>query len=148
MANTLITHIHIYTGTVTKGDTDGILVSEADYSRPLIIGPLNIATSELSAPVKCAIRCNDGVKTYGKTYLTLNGANATNWELALDNAKSDPTDQADPLLWQPWGGPLVITDEIGDRNYIFWIRSRAVNSDTPGKDRSTSIEINANLYGD
>ena len=144
----LITHIHIYSGALTKGGTDGIIVSEGDHSKPLVIGPLNIGNQEVSAPVKCAIRCDSSVKTVGTTFLTLTGDTASNWQLALDNKTSDPADPVNPLVWMPWGAPLKIDDIVDATNYTFWIRSRTVNADVPGRDKKVSLVINANLYGE
>lgn len=147
MDNLLITHIHLYSGTVTAGMDDGTCISEGDFTRPLTIGVLNINNQEVSKPAKCALRCDPGIYTIGRTIVSLVGEGALNWQFALNNASSDPDDINEPLSWFPWGSPLLIDSSVGDTNYVIWIRARAVNTDKPGKDTSVTIQIDTNLFG-
>lgn len=76
---TLINRIHVYTGDPTKGLTDGTLVSQGDFSAPIVGASLNIGTSEIGAPNKCAVRCEPNMITQGPVQLMFVGPNADKW---------------------------------------------------------------------
>jgi len=128
--------IHLYKDNPTAGGTDGVQVSEGTETDPITVGPLNASLNEESQPIKLALRCEPGYKTYGNTTVQPVGTNADKWALAPDNNGS-------PGTWGAWGGTLTITAEIGSTNYIFWAKARAVNGETPQNDRSVDLQVNA-----
>lgn len=127
--------INIYKNNPTAGQTDGTLVSTGGaQTSPIETGELDAAINEQTDPIKLAIRCETGYQTTGETTITPVTATAERWQLAPDNG-------GQPGTWLDWGDSLVIPGVIGDTNTIFWARVRAVDTENPINDRSTSLRI-------
>jgi len=140
MANIIVNHIHIYKGSLTVGKADGIQLSEGDLSVPLVVGPLNIATSEVSAPLPLAVRCDPAMYVNGVTVLSLIGTNSNLWALA-------PDVNGAPGTFLSYGAALTLLDSVRDTNTLFWIKAMAVTTDLPSRDTTVNLNITANVYG-
>lgn len=130
--------IHMYQGTITNGGTDGTKISEGDGTAPLTIGALNATTNEESAPVKLAIRCDAGYNTSGNVVITPSGTTADKWALAPDNAGVAGTFGA-------YGSALTISSVVGTTNTLFWVKAKAVSTESPANDTSVKLSLSATL---
>lgn len=126
--------IHMYSGTVTAGGTNGTQISEGDESNPLTIGPLNASENEESDPVKVALRCNSGYATSGNTVITPQGTTATKWALAQDNSGTAGT-------FGTYGAALTISSSIGATNKLFWVKAKTIDTETPVNDVSVNLNV-------
>lgn len=131
-------YIHLYMGNPTAGGTDGTQVSEGTELNPIVVGPLNGTTGEESSPIKLALRCESGFKTYGDTTVQPVGSSASKWALAPDNNGS-------PGTWTSYGGTLTISTEIGATNHIIWAKAKADAGESPANDISVDLQINATI---
>lgn len=133
------TYISIYTGNPTKDMNDGTVVSEnGSFTSPLTV-TLN-ATKEEVKYIKCAVRCMSGYATVGDTVLTFEGANKDRWQMALDNDYDDETVKSASFT-----SSLVISDEIENKNKIFWVRASSVKTETPSNDQGVSLKLDATI---
>ena len=133
------TYISIYTGNPTKDMNDGTVVSEnGSFASPLTV-TLN-ATKEEVKYIKCAVRCMSGYATVGDTVLTFEGANKERWQMALDNDYDDETVKSASFT-----SSLVISDEIENKNKIFWVRASSVKTETPSNDQGVSLKLDATI---
>lgn len=133
------TYISIYTGNPTKDMNDGTVVSEnGSFTSPLTV-TLN-ATKEEVKYIKCAVRCMSGYATVGDTVLTFEGANKERWQMALDNDYDDETVKSASFT-----SSLVISDEIENKNKIFWVRASSVKTETPSNDQGVSLKLDATI---
>ncbi len=133
------TYISIYTGNPTKDMNDGTVVSEnGSFTSPLTV-TLN-ATKEEVKYIKCAVRCMFGYATVGDTVLTFEGANKERWQMALDNDYDDETVKSASFT-----SSLVISDEIENKNKIFWVRASSVKTETPSNDQGVSLKLDATI---
>ena len=137
---TLLNRIHVFTGDPTKGLTDGTPVSQGDFSAPITGNSLNIGTSELGSPIKCAIRCDAGMITQGPVVLSFVGPNADKWAFGEDEDGNPST------TWSTWGGTATFANSITDVNSIFWLRARALADEVPSKDDTTYLSVVADVY--
>lgn len=135
-----INHIHIYMGNPTAGKADGIQLSEGDLSAPLVVGPLNIATGEVSTPTQLAVRCDSGMYVKGNTVLSLLGTNSNLWAFA-------PDVNGAPGEFQVYGSTFTFLDSIRDTNVMFWIRAMTLTTELPSRDSSVALTITADIYG-
>ncbi|MFL0197394.1 hypothetical protein ACJDU8_17765 [Clostridium sp. WILCCON 0269] len=126
--------IHVYQGSVTSGGTDGIQVSEGTETSPIIVGPLNATNNEESAAIKLAIRCDAGYNTSGNTVITPTGTTADKWALAPDNAGVAGSFGA-------YGSALTISSVIGTTNTVFWVKAKAVSTESPSNDTSVDLVV-------
>ena len=131
-------YIHIYKDNPTSGGTDGTLVSEGTEGSPISAGPINPYDSEVSSPIKLALRCQSMCRTSGNTVLTPVGDTAGMWALAPDNAGS-------PGAWQEYGASLTISSVINDTNYIFWVKARSQYGENTHMDISVNIRVQATV---
>jgi hypothetical protein len=132
-------YIHMYQGTVTKGGTDGTLVSENTNSAPIVTA-LNASNNEVSADIKLALRCDSGYQTYGNTTVTPTGTSASSWCLANDAGAGTA-----PSTYGGYGSALTITSVIGATNTIIWAKAKSVSSETPANDVSVKLQISATI---
>lgn len=133
------TYISIYTGNPTKDMNDGTVVSEnGSFTSPLTV-TLN-ATKEEVKYIKCAVRCMSGYATVGDTVLTFEGANKERWQMALDNDYDDETVKSASFT-----SSLVISDEIENKNKIFWVRASSVKTETPSNDQGVSLKLDTTI---
>lgn len=130
-------YIFLYKGNPTLGMQDGSAVSQGDWSLPIEFPSLNIVNAEISHPLKLAIRCQPNTHSVGPVTITPYGPSADKFRLSLDG-----------LTWCDWGATLTINSTITSVNTIFYAEARAVVTDAPLKDSSTSLRVNATLYGD
>ena len=133
------TYISIYTGNPTKDMNDGTVVSEnGSFTSPLTV-TLNANKEEVKY-IKCAVRCMSGYATVGDTVLTFEGANKERWQMALDNDYDDETVKSASFT-----SSLVISDEIENKNKIFWVRASSVKTETPSNDQGVSLKLDATI---
>lgn len=132
--------IHVFMNNPTVGLTDGNMVSEGDKSNPITIGPLNAKNNEESAPVKLAIRCDTGFVTTTSTVITPMGTTLNDWALAPDNAGVAGT-------FLDYGTALTITSLINATNTLFWVKARAVSSESPINDSTVTLQIATTITG-
>ena len=131
-------YIHLYKDNPTSGGTDGTLVSEGDESSPVTV-TLTVEDVDVeSGAIKLALRCESGYQTSGDTTITPTGDNSDKWALAPDNGGS-------PGTFGSYGDPLTISDVVGDTNYIFWVKAKALASEDPQNDASVDLKIDATI---
>jgi len=131
-------YLHLYQGSPTVGLTDGVAVSEGTHLSPVTTAYLNASNPDTGVAQKLALRCDAGYLTNGSTLVTLPGANATDWQLAPDNAGA-------PGVWQGWGASLTIAASIGATNTILWAQARSQLADVPQSDITVAINFAANV---
>lgn len=132
-------YINIYNGTITKGGTDGSVVSlDGSNSNP-ISATLNSTEAE-SQVIKLAIRCESGyeVSSEGAT-ISFTGTTASKWKVAYDSTQADtaPADTA-------FADTAVIKD-IKAKNVIFWVKASSESTETPSNDTSVKLNVSAKI---
>jgi hypothetical protein len=133
-----VAYIHVYTGTVTAGGTNGTAVSEGTGAAPITTAVLSASSNEVGSWIKCAVRCDTGYKTSGTTTITPTGTTAAKWDLAPDNAGSAGTAVG-------YGNALSIATEIGATNTLFWTRAKATSDEAPVNDTSVDLVVAATI---
>jgi hypothetical protein len=122
--------IGIYKGSPSDGGKDGIRVSWADYSNPILFTGLNIALQSVSEPIKLAIRCLDGLRTISPTKVSFESTTPELYSFSKNGVD-----------WYEWGSPIIFTESIRDTNSIFWVKGRCLLSEIPAVTRDTKIAI-------
>lgn len=130
--------IKIYKGNVTKGGKDGTPVSQNGVQSSPIDASLDATQSE-EVYVKCAIRTEDGFKST-RTSISFVGLTQEKWQIAKDENFINAEDAKNKGLFKR---SLVITDEVINKNTIFWIKIMSSNDEHPRKDMSVSIKVDS-----
>ena len=130
--------IHLYKNNPTAGGTDGSMVSEGTNGNPIIIGPLDASKNEESAPLKLAIRCDDGYIAKEGTQIAATIGESSNvsdlWEFSLDGVN-----------WAGYKSVLSIEQEINNTNTVFYCRAKAIESEQPSNDVTAKIIVIATV---
>ena len=124
-------------GTPTINTRDGVALSNGDRTSTKTVR-LNCLINEISTPDKMAIRCTNMYKTVDFTTVSIVGATADKWALALDAGGT-------PGTFGAWGDPLVLRNAITDTNTIFWLKARASISELPALDTCCTLEITCSV---
>ena len=124
----------MYKNNPTAGGLDGTQVSEGTELEPVSVGPLNASLNEESSPIKLAIRCSAGYRTYGNTIISIVGDSNIKWALAPDSGGSAGT-------WREYGAALIISNTIVANNYIIWAKAKATSEEVPANDTSVDFHI-------
>lgn len=105
---------------------------------------LNNNGGQESAPIKLALRCETGFKTFGDTTVipldtVADGQDETvKWALAPDNSGA-------PGAWGAYGAALVISTVIAATNTIMWAKAKCLNAETQKDDVSIDIKVDTNI---
>ena len=130
--------IHIYKNNPTAGGTDGSMVSEGTNGNPIIIGPLDASKNEESAPLKLAIRCDDGYIAKDGAQITATIGESYNvsdlWDFSLDGTN-----------WSGYKTALTIPQEINSTNTVFYCRAKATENEQPSNDITAKIIVIATV---
>ena len=130
--------IHIYKNNPTAGGNDGSMVSEGTNGNPIIIGPLDASKNEESAPLKLAIRCDDGYVARDGAKITATIGESLNpsdmWEFSLDGTN-----------WSGYKSVLAIEQEINNTNMVFYCRAKATENEQPSNDITAKIIVIATV---
>lgn len=129
-------YINIYKDTVTKGKTDGTLVSQNDLQTDPVSVSLDATKSEVKY-LKCAIRTQPGYKS-NRTAISFIGLTREKWQIAKDEDFKNETEAKTKGLFK---NSLVITDTITSTNTIFWLKISSSSDEKPRKDISVSIRL-------
>jgi len=129
-------YINIYKGTVTKGAKDGTLVSQNDIQTDPLEVDLDATNNEVKY-IKCAIRTQSGYKS-NRTSISFVGQTRDKWQIAKDENFKNAEDAKKNGLFK---STLVTTDEINDKNTIFWVKVSSSNDEKPRRDISVSFKI-------
>lgn len=136
-------YINIYKGTVTKGKTDGTLVSQNNFQTDPVSVSLDATTNEVKY-LKCAIRTQPGYKS-NKTSISFIGLTREKWQIAKDEDFKDETEAKTKGLFK---NSLVITDTVTSTNTIFWLKISSSSDEKPRKDMSVSIRLDTYIVTD
>lgn len=126
-------YYHVYQGSVTASGTDGTAVSEGTETSAITF-TLNATNNEESSSKTLAIRCDTGYNTTGNTTISLTGTTAAKWALSLNGS-----------TWETYGSPITITSTIGTTNTLFYIKAKAVDTETPVNDVSVDLSISSTI---
>ena len=129
-------YINIYKDNVTKGKTDGTLVSQNDLQTDPVSVSLDATKNEVKY-LKCAIRTQPGYKS-NKTAISFIGLTREKWQIAKDEDFKNETEAKTKGLFK---NSLVITDTITSTNTIFWLKISSSSDEKPRKDMSVSIRL-------
>lgn len=111
-------------------DSVGNVISEGTGLAPLVVGPLNASTNEVSAPIQLTVYCDTGYKAFGSTNLGLVGTSAGKWSLcATSNGTYAPT--------------LSIATEVTATGTNFWAKAQATSDEVPSNDATVDISVAA-----
>ena len=125
-------YIHLYTGEVTANAQDGAALSEDGSGTLPLYAKLDASLSE-SEIIKCALRCDEGHKTYGNTVISFVGKTAAKWQVAVDDNFADT---------------LTIAEEITSGNIIFWIKATSTADEKPAQDTNVKIAVKCQIVPD
>lgn len=129
-------YINIYTGNVTKGGTDGSLVSQNDLQTDPVSVSLDATKNEVKY-IKCAIRTQPGYKS-NRTAISFVGLTREKWQVAKDEDFANANDAKTKGLFR---NSLVITDTINSTNTIIWFKVSSSSDERPRKDMTVSIRL-------
>ena len=122
-------YINVYKNNPTAGAVDGTAIStDGAQTSPLVI-TLDASTNETKTE-KLAIRCEAGYTTNGST--TIQDYNDTNdrWKFSLaENG--------------PYSDTITIATAIDTVNTIFYAQASSSSLETPTRDTSVSMKLNA-----
>ena len=128
MANAFI---NIYTGNPTGGLSDGTIIStDGTQTAPLVI-TLDAAQNEVKKQ-KLAIRCEAGYNAMSGTIIQDNNDIDDRWKFSLAE-NGTYTDS------------ITIADGIDTGNTIFWAQASSSSLESPTRDTSVSIRVNATI---
>ena len=126
--------IHLYKNNPTAGGTDGSMVSEGTNGNPITIGPLDASKNQESAPIKLAIRCDNGYVAKDGAQITATIGESFNvsdlWDFSLDGVN-----------WVGYKSVLRIEQEINNTNTVFYCRAKAIESEQPSNDITAKIIV-------
>lgn len=113
----------------TAGGTDGTAISTGgDQTSPLVV-TLDASTNE-TKKTKLGIRCEAGYATTANTTIQDNNDTADRWKFGLtENGTFTDT--------------IVIASSIGTVNTIFYAQASSDSLETPARDTSVSMRVNA-----
>lgn len=117
-------YINIYGDNPTAGQADGTYV-------PKISVTLDSAKNE-SVIVPCAVRCEAGYKTASDTVISFDGATKGKWQVC---ATEDGT----------FADALTITDPIGQKNILFYVKASSSDDESPINDGSVNLQITTKI---
>lgn len=133
-------YINLYMNNPTADNTDGTQVSTDDTETSPIAVTLDASKNEVKY-IKCAIRCNSGYKTSGNVTLSFVGNNKAKWALSDDGGYTN-----DNIATKgTFSDTLTISNEITDKNKIFWVKATSSSDEEPQNDKSTNIELKATI---
>jgi len=138
MAVTANEYINIYKDNVTQGGKDGTLVSQNDLQSSPIEASLD-ATNNEEQYVKCAIRTQPGYKST-RTSISFVGQTQEKWQVAKDENFTDVDDAKIKGLFKR---SLVLSEEVIDKNTIFWVRIMSSSDEHPRRDMSVSLKVDS-----
>lgn len=131
-------YINIYKGTVTKDLQDGELISQNDIQTDPLEVSLDASNNE-EKYIKCAIRTESQYKST-RTAISFVGLTQEKWLIAKDEDFVSAKDAKERGMFKK---SLIITDEIEDKNVLFWVKVIATDDEKPRRDISVSIKIDS-----
>lgn len=128
MANTFI---NLYGGNPTGGLSDGTIIStDGTQTAPLVI-TLDAAQNEVKKQ-KLAIRCEEGYAAMSGTIIQDNNDTNDHWKFSLtENGVYEDS--------------ITIASGIDTGNSIFWAQASSSSLESPSRDTSVSIRVNATI---
>ena len=133
-------YINIYKGNVTKGEQDGDLVSQNDLQTNPIEVSLDAVKNE-SKYIKCAIRTMDGYVSK-RTSVSFVGLTQEKWEVAKDEDYATADEAAAKGMFKK---SMVLTEELTNKNVLFWLKATATVDEKPAKDMTVSVKVDSNI---
>lgn len=133
-------YINIYKCDVTKGGQDGELVSQNDLQTNPIEVSLDAVKNE-SKYIKCAIRTMDGYVSK-RTAVSFIGLTQEKWEVAKDEDYASADEAAANALFKK---SMILTEELTNKNVLFWLKATATVDEKPAKDMTVSIKVDSNI---
>ena len=137
-------YLKIYSGNVTSGGQNGAEISSEHTMLNPITVSLDASQSE-SQCIKCAIRCDTGYKTSGATTLGFmywdgsayqaTGGAIDKFKVALDDNYTAENVAANAT----WENSVTISNEIEDKNVVFWVKISSSPDEPPSKDNSIAL---------
>lgn len=131
-------YINIYCGTVTKDGQDGDIISQNDSQQSPLILAVDASVNE-SKYVKCAIRTEKGYKST-RTAISFVGLTQEKWKISKDDGFANEEEAKTKGDFQK---QLVLTDEVTDKNVVFWVEASSSNDEKPKKDTTVSIKVDS-----
>lgn len=132
-------YIALYYNNPTAGLKDGTIISDnGSFTSPLSV-TLN-ATNNESKYVLCAVRTNSGYATVGNTVIDFEGAGKDKWSIAPDNENTEET-----IKSVEFKSSLTITDEIIDKNKLFWVKADSSDDEEPFNDKSVVLKVSCTI---
>ncbi len=114
--------------------SDDVQVSAAPTTTHAVTFTLRADQNEVGTPVELYALADDGYIVDGVT-ITPTGTTATKWDLAPDSGGS-------PGAFGAYGDALSLGDGIGDTTHVpFWIKAKAVDTETPTNDVSVTLVV-------
>lgn len=125
--------LRFYTNHPTEGMKDGTEVSSGTELSPISV-KLDASRGEEKA-VKCAVRCESGMRVDGALTIRFVGERKNRWKAAADEAYTED----DVLAFAQWEDAVTL-ENVGDTNRIFWVKAACSEDETPQNDTSVDIE--------
>lgn len=112
---------------------DDVQVSEAPTTTHAVTFTLRADLNEVGTPVGLYALADSGY-SIATTTITPTGTTATKWALAPDSGGS-------PGAFGAYGDPLVL-GTVGDTTHVpFWVKAKAVDTETPVNDTSVTLVV-------
>lgn len=128
MANSFI---NLYGGNPTAGDTDGTIIStDGAQTAPLVV-VLDASQNEVKK-TKLAIRCESGYQATPNTVIQDNGDTNDRWKFSLTENGT-------------YADSITLANSIGSVNSIFYAQASSSSLESPTRDTSVSIRVNATI---
>ena len=112
------------------GDTQ---VSIAPTTTNAVTFTLDASTNEVGTPIQLYALADTGY-SIADVVVTPTGTTATKWDLADDDSGS-------PGTWETYGDPLALGTVTNSAHVPFWIKAKAIDSETPTNDTSVTLVV-------
>lgn len=128
MANAFL---NLYGGNPTAGLSDGTIIStEGAQTAPLVV-TLDASQNEVKK-TKLAIRCESGYNAMSGTVIQDNGDTNDYWKFSLTENGT-------------YADSITLASGIDTGNSIFWAQTSSSSLESPSRDTSVSIRVNATI---
>ena len=122
-------YINVYMNNPTEGGTDGTAISTDGAQTSPLTMTLDASVNETKT-AKLALRCEAGYTTTGNTTITDYNDTNDRWKFGFSTSGT-------------FSDTIIFTSAIGTANTIFYAQASSSSLESPTRDTSVSMRVNA-----